>query len=165
MEASVEHMERLLFNSNEPLSFVVIVPDWREPATRALTKLESSRFKRKQLTLPAFEHEFKNGFQHLCEPTVEQISKSPHPTLIVFLQNDAGFLRWGPTPNRIDAFIESYKPGKEASKEKELALLSPPPTPQTSATPPAAPLSADPSGVVPAESAVTKTLINNLPSV
>lgn len=131
MEAAVEHFERLLFNSAEPLSFIVFMPDWRDPPTRALTKIEGSRWKRKQLSIAAFEHEVRHGFQHICEPS-ELSLKSSHPTLVVFLQNDAGFLRWGPTPDRVEAFLEAYKPGKEIPKEKELSLLSPPPTPQSS---------------------------------
>lgn len=65
MEASVNHMERLLNDSPEPLSFVVITPDYREPTPAALMRLESSQFKRKQVTIPAYEHEFRHGFQHV----------------------------------------------------------------------------------------------------
>lgn len=136
MDAFVDHAEKLLLSSNEPLSFIVFMPDFREPAARALHKLESSRFKRKQLTVPPFEHEFRHGYQHLCEPA-EMNRKSQHQTLIIFLQNDAGFLRWGPSPDRIDALLESYKIRKHSSSaaasaaagDKELSLLSPPPTP------------------------------------
>jgi len=117
-------------STNEPLSFIVFLPDFREPAARALLKIESSRFKRKQLTVPAFEHEFRHGYQHLCE-AAEMNRKSQHQTLIIFLQNDAGFLRWGPSPARIEALLESYKIRKHSSTsgDKELSLLSPPPTP------------------------------------
>jgi hypothetical protein len=94
-----------------------------------LSKLEASRYKRKQLIIPANDHEYRSGFPHICEPH-ELVVRSPHATLVLFLQNDAGFLRWGPTPERVDAFLESFKPGKEMAKEKELSLLSPPPTPQ-----------------------------------
>lgn len=65
MEASVNHMERLLGDSPEPLSFIVLMPDYREPTPSALERLESSQFKRKQVTIPAFEHEFRHGFQHV----------------------------------------------------------------------------------------------------
>lgn len=47
--------------------------------------------------------------------------------MVVFLQNDAGFLKWGPTPERLDELIESYKVGRD--RERDVALLSPPPTP------------------------------------
>lgn len=65
MEAAVDHMERLLTDSMEPLSFIVIFPDYREPTPTALTRIECSEFKRKQVTIPAYEHEFRHGFQHV----------------------------------------------------------------------------------------------------
>lgn len=65
MEASVNHMERLLTDSPEPLSFIVLMPDYRDPTPVALDRLESSQFKRKQVTVPAYEHEFRHGFQHV----------------------------------------------------------------------------------------------------
>lgn len=65
MEAAVNHMEQLLSDSMEPLSFVVFMPEWREPAPTALLKLENSHFKRKQVVVPAFEHEYRHGYQHV----------------------------------------------------------------------------------------------------
>lgn len=65
MESSVDHMERLLSDSPEPLSFIVIMPDYREPTPNALVRIEESQFKRKQVTIPAYEHEFRHGFQHV----------------------------------------------------------------------------------------------------
>lgn len=65
MESSVDHMERLLGDSPEPLSFIVFMPDYREPTPNALVRLESSQFKRKQVTVPAYEHEYRHGFQHV----------------------------------------------------------------------------------------------------
>jgi hypothetical protein len=65
MEAAVNHMERLLSESPEPLSFIVLMPDYREPTPNALLRIEASQFKRKQVTIPAYEHEFRHGFQHV----------------------------------------------------------------------------------------------------
>jgi len=65
MEAMVNHFERLLADSPEPLSFIVFIPEWRDPAPNALLKLETSHFKRKQVVVPAYEHEYRHGFQHL----------------------------------------------------------------------------------------------------
>jgi phosphorylated CTD-interacting factor 1 len=124
MEATIDHFDRLLSNSPEPLSFIVFVPEWRDPAPKVITKLESSKFKRKHLVIPAFEHEYRHGFQHICDKNDLNV-KSAHGTLIVFLQNDAGFLKWGPTPERLDELMEAYKAGKD----KEVPILSPPPTP------------------------------------
>ena len=43
MDAVVTHFERLLEDSLEPLSFMVFLPEWRDPAPPALLKLEASR--------------------------------------------------------------------------------------------------------------------------
>ena len=39
MDAVVTHFERLLEDSLEPLSFMVFLPEWRDPAPPALLKL------------------------------------------------------------------------------------------------------------------------------
>ena len=44
MDAVVTHFERLLEDSLEPLSFMVFLPEWRDPAPPALLKLEASRY-------------------------------------------------------------------------------------------------------------------------
>lgn len=64
--------QRLLESSLEPLSFIVFIPEWREPPTLALTRMEQSRFKRHQLILPAFEHEYRSGSQHICKKWVPE---------------------------------------------------------------------------------------------
>ncbi|XP_067652155.1 mRNA (2'-O-methyladenosine-N(6)-)-methyltransferase-like [Haliotis asinina] len=109
MEAMVDHFENLLVESHEPLSFIVFIPEWRDPPTEALMRLESSRFKRRQITFPAFEHQYRDGFQHVC-PKQDMNYKSAHGTLVIFLQNDAGFAKWGPTPERIKELMLSSKP-------------------------------------------------------
>ncbi|XP_054164741.1 mRNA (2'-O-methyladenosine-N(6)-)-methyltransferase-like [Oppia nitens] len=124
MESTVDHFERLLGNTSEPLSFIVFVPEWRDPVPKVITKLESSKFKRKHLVIPAYEHEYRSGLQHMCDKNELNV-KSAHGTLIVFLQNDSGFLKWGPTPERVDELIEAYKCGRD----KDIPILSPPPTP------------------------------------
>ncbi|EHB05310.1 Phosphorylated CTD-interacting factor 1 [Heterocephalus glaber] len=100
MDAMVSHFEKLLESSLEPLSFIVFIPEWREPPTPALTRMEQSRFKRHQLVLPAFEHEYRSGSQHVCKKE-EMHYKAVHNTAVLFLQNDPGFAKWGPTPERL----------------------------------------------------------------
>ena len=65
MDATIVHIEKLLEDTLEPLSFIVFLPEWREPAPPALLKLEASRWKRRQLIVPALEHEYRHGFQHI----------------------------------------------------------------------------------------------------
>lgn len=109
MESMVDHFECLLSESPEPLSFIVFIPEWRDPPTEAHIRLESSRFKKKQVVLPPFEHEYRHGFQHVC-PKDEMNFKAAHGTLVVFLQNDAGFAKWGPTTERVKELLLSAKP-------------------------------------------------------
>ncbi|KAL5022155.1 hypothetical protein ScPMuIL_001310 [Solemya velum] len=109
MEAMVDHFESLLTESQDPLSFIVFIPEWRDPPTEALMRLESSRFKKKQFTLPAYEHEYRNGFQHICIKT-DMNQKASHGTVVIFLQNESGFAKWGPTPERIQDLLLSAKP-------------------------------------------------------
>jgi len=86
MDAMVSHFEKLLSESQEPLSFIVFLPEWREPTPSALKNLEGSRsfsiwkkiligcakesfcfrWKRRQVIVPALEHEYRHGFQHIC---------------------------------------------------------------------------------------------------
>ncbi|KAE8575612.1 hypothetical protein XENTR_v10003888 [Xenopus tropicalis] len=67
MDAMVTHFENLLESSDQPLSFIIFIPEWRDPPTPALTRMESSRFKRHQLLLTAFQHEYRSGSQHMCK--------------------------------------------------------------------------------------------------
>lgn len=57
----------LLERSSEPLSFIIFVPEWRDPPTPALTRMEASQFRRHQINVPAFEHEYRSGSQHICK--------------------------------------------------------------------------------------------------
>ena len=59
MDGVVGHFERLLEDSAEPLSFIVFLPEWRDPTPPPLLKLEASRWKRKQVVVPALEHDYR----------------------------------------------------------------------------------------------------------
>uniref|UniRef100_A0A8C1SI10 mRNA (2'-O-methyladenosine-N(6)-)-methyltransferase n=1 Tax=Cyprinus carpio TaxID=7962 RepID=A0A8C1SI10_CYPCA len=108
MDAMVTHLEDLLERSSEPLSFIIFVPEWRDPPTPALTRMEASRFRRHQMIMPAFEHEYRSGSQHICKRE-EIYYKSVHGTAVIFLQNNAGFSKWEPTTERIQEFLAAYK--------------------------------------------------------
>nr|XP_015220584.1 PREDICTED: phosphorylated CTD-interacting factor 1 isoform X1 [Lepisosteus oculatus]XP_015220585.1 PREDICTED: phosphorylated CTD-interacting factor 1 isoform X1 [Lepisosteus oculatus] len=108
MDAMVTHFEDLLDRSSEPLSFIVFVPEWRDPPTPALTRMEASRFKRHQLTVPAFEHEYRSGSQHICKRE-ELYYKAVHGTAVLFLQNAAGFAKWEPTSERVQELLAAYR--------------------------------------------------------
>lgn len=50
--------------------------------------------------------------------------RSVHGTLVVWLQNNAGYTRWGPTEERVEALLEAFRPGRERERDKQ-ELLSP----------------------------------------
>ena len=50
--------------------------------------------------------------------------RSVNATVIVWLQNDAGYQRWGPTEDRVEQLLESFRPGRERDRDKA-QLLSP----------------------------------------
>ncbi|CAL1612942.1 unnamed protein product [Knipowitschia caucasica] len=111
MDAMVTHFETLLSSSSEPLSFSVFVPNWREPLTPALSRMESSRFLREQIHVEAYEHEYRSGSQHLCKR--EDMSyRAVHGSTVLFLQNDAGFSKWPPSPERVSELCAAFKPSR-----------------------------------------------------
>ena len=108
MEAMVEHFEKLLAQATEPLSFIIFVPEWRDPTPVSILRMESSRFKRKQVLVPAFQHEYRSGLQHAMSISREVYFKAVHGTLIFFLQNDAAYDKWGPTQNRLRKLLHAF---------------------------------------------------------
>ena len=107
MEAMVDHFEKLLGQTTDPLSFIVFVPEWRDPTPLAVLRMENSPFKRKQVLVPAFEHHYRSGLQHAA-PIKDVYHKAVHGTLVFFLQNDQGFALWGPTQSRLQNLIEAF---------------------------------------------------------
>ena len=107
MEAMVDHFEKLLGQSKEPLSFIVFVPEWRDPTPVAILRMENSQFKRKQVLVPAFEHHYRSGLQHAA-PIKDVYHTAVHGTLVFFLQNDQGFACWGPTQPRLQKLIQAF---------------------------------------------------------
>ncbi|KAG8305180.1 mRNA (2'-O-methyladenosine-N(6)-)-methyltransferase [Homalodisca vitripennis] len=59
-----------------------------------------------------------------CEHKSELNVRSSHGTLVVWLQNNAGYQRWGPTEERVEALLEAFRPGKERERDRQ-ELLSP----------------------------------------
>ncbi|KAM6981370.1 mRNA (2'-O-methyladenosine-N(6)-)-methyltransferase [Aplochiton taeniatus] len=134
MDSMVTHFEELLERSSEPLSFIVFVPDWRDPPTPALTRMESSVFLRHHMTVPAFEHEYRSGSQHTCKKE-EMYYKAVHGTAVFFLQNTAGFAKWEPTTERLQELLAAYQPTTGRTLSSPGPSSSAPPTPSSSAPP------------------------------
>lgn len=44
-------------------SFIVFIPEWKDPPLQCLSKLDESHFKRKQVVVMGMEHEYRHGYQ------------------------------------------------------------------------------------------------------
>ena len=64
------------------------------------------------------------GFQSSSLYRTEVNIRSVNATVVVWLQNDAGYQRWGPTEDRVEQLLESFRPGRERERDKA-QLLSP----------------------------------------
>lgn len=40
--------------------------------------------------------------------------------MVVWLQNNVGFTRWGPTESRVDALLEAFRPVRDKERDKLL---------------------------------------------
>jgi len=129
IDASITHIEDLLGASKEPLSFIMVVPEHEKETEESeiecnwLKRLENSRWKRKQVTIPPFEHEFRHGAQHLVSKS-EVCIRSTNATVVFWLQNDSGFEEYKPTEQKVDSLIEAYRPGRERERDRQ-DLLAP----------------------------------------
>lgn len=50
--------------------------------------------------------------------------RSSHGTVVIWLQNNAGYQRWGPTEDRVELLLEAFRPGRERERDRQ-ELLSP----------------------------------------
>lgn len=68
--------------------------------------------------------------------------KCIHGTMVMWLQNNAGSVRWGPTDSRVDALLEAFRPVRDKERDKQLIMST---LPVPSVDP--APVEAAPSSV------------------
>lgn len=109
LDVTFDHIDRLLSQSQEPLSFIIFLEMPEYPGTsKSVDKLSKSKFKRKQFVLQPQTYEIRSGVQFLFDP-LNCNQKSSSNLLIVFLQNDAGFLKYNLTPEKIEQFLKSLK--------------------------------------------------------
>ncbi|KXJ73967.1 hypothetical protein RP20_CCG014654 [Aedes albopictus] len=145
IDATLHHIDRLLSDSTDPLSFIVFLQEWKDPPLQCLSKIEDSHFKRKQVVVMGMEHEYRHGLQH-CIPRSDVNFKSIHGTMVVWLQNNAGFQRWGPTEARVDALLEAFRPGRERERDKVVPAST---GTATASSPPEAPANSEPGSTTP----------------
>ena len=93
MEATRQHICFLLERSQKPLSFVIIIPEWREYPTECIQKMDANKegHVKRMVSISKHDHVYLDGFQH-C--TREKKFKPVHDTLAVFMQNEQGSKKW-----------------------------------------------------------------------
>lgn len=67
VDATLQHIDRLLSDSSYPLSFIVFLPEYKDRPLKCLSRIEDSQYKRKLLVVPAMEHEYRHGYQHVLQ--------------------------------------------------------------------------------------------------
>jgi phosphorylated CTD-interacting factor 1 len=67
IDATLQHIDRLLCDSNYPLSFIVFLPEFKDKPLKCMSRIEDSAYKRKLLVVPAMEHEYRHGYQHVLQ--------------------------------------------------------------------------------------------------
>ncbi|XP_055691338.1 mRNA (2'-O-methyladenosine-N(6)-)-methyltransferase [Lutzomyia longipalpis] len=117
IDATLQHIDKLLTESSEPLSFIVFLPEWKEPPLQCFSRIDESHYKRRQVMVLGMEHEYRHGYQHVLEKSKVNV-KSVHGTMVFWLQNNAGFSRWNPTDSRVEALLEAFRPGRERERDK-----------------------------------------------
>lgn len=67
IDATLQHIDRLLSDSSYPLSFILFLPEYKDRPLKCLNRIEDSPYKRKLLVVPAMEHEYRHGYQHVLQ--------------------------------------------------------------------------------------------------
>jgi phosphorylated CTD-interacting factor 1 len=104
MHKMAKHIEDLLGDTEEPLSFIVFVPDWRDPVSPGLEVMETSPYLRADFVLQGKSYTYVVGHQH-NEIVAKRYWKIPFDTHLYVLQNEAGSQKWPAT----EEFIQKFK--------------------------------------------------------
>ena len=102
----VTHFEKLLGNTDEALSFCVVLP--RLPTTKWHKEITASRFLAKRSTLEKGKHGFIAGGQ---QTRVARTTPSAAATDVIFLQNTAGKKKWPVTEENVKGMKRAFADG------------------------------------------------------
>ncbi|XP_065360559.1 mRNA (2'-O-methyladenosine-N(6)-)-methyltransferase isoform X1 [Calliphora vicina] len=113
IDASLLHIDKLLSETMEPLSFIVFLPEWK-----SISKLEENIYKRRSMVVLGMAHEYRHGYQHIIAKSDVSV-KCMQGTQVVWLQNSAGHACWGPNENRVESLREAFRPQRDRERERE----------------------------------------------
>lgn len=94
-----KHMEYLLETSEKPLSFIIYVPNWINPPCLPIEYMKQSKYNRESIIVEPENHLYMSGFQ--ADGQKAHIFQPVHSTLVLFLQNEEGNIKWKPTIEKI----------------------------------------------------------------
>lgn len=83
MQKMVEHIEYLIYNSNNNLAFLVIIPKWNDIASPMWQSLTNSRYKKLYFDILANKHHYYKGNKYRIKN--EQMWMAKHTTSIFLL--------------------------------------------------------------------------------
>ena len=94
MQRMHDHIELLLKAAGDrPLSFTIVVPEWRKPVTPSIAAIEANKTGSlsRAIRVPLEDHCYLDGFQH----TLKDAPFRPvHNTMIYVMQNRGGRQKW-----------------------------------------------------------------------
>ena len=123
IERMADRIDYLLENSKLPLSFVVFIPEWLDPPTPGLVKMNKSKFKKYDFIVQSKKHEYVSGTQFL-EQRGPLLYLAIHDTHIYFLQNDAGSMKWNPTEEKVNRLKSAIIKEEELNSSNHLKRKS-----------------------------------------
>jgi phosphorylated CTD-interacting factor 1 len=101
IERMADRIEILLASTELPLSFIVFIPEWLDPPTPGLIKMNKSAFKTRDIIVGGKKHKYVAGTQFL-EHRGPLLYAAVHDTHVFFLQNKAGFEKWTPSEDKVE---------------------------------------------------------------
>ncbi|KAK8803262.1 hypothetical protein WA158_000956 [Blastocystis sp. Blastoise] len=114
----ITHIKKLLNNTLKPLSFVLIVPNWKDFAClsyqltiwKDLDRNEKNGFLVKEITVSSQNHVYRNGMGHQ-EQCKDMFAKAD--SILFVLQNEAGRVTYPWTDSIESEILQAWKEGDE----------------------------------------------------
>lgn len=119
MTSTVLHCVNLLEQSSLPLSFVIFVPDWRNPLQKCQEIMEECDFTRLHFVIEGNKHAFLVGDQHLPSNQQQQSTHFvlPFATHIYILQNEKGSEKWKVKANLQEEILSAFDKSTKFSRQ------------------------------------------------
>jgi phosphorylated CTD-interacting factor 1 len=112
IECMADRIDFLLETSKFALSFIVFIPEWLDPPTPGLVKMEKSHYMRVNFNIEIGKHKYVSGSQYLNNSSSSCFYSEAHNTRVFFLQNQSGYEMFTPTSEKLEMLKESMHSSK-----------------------------------------------------